>query len=84
MKALRKGLGCHYAGKVSTHVLPRLMRHANISTTMGYYPNVDDAVEAAILGEARQRNTLRNRDSVPDASPAPTSDASSEPGSHFD
>ncbi len=58
MKALRRGFGCRYAGKVSAHVLQRLMRHANIKTTLDFYVNIDDAVEEAVLG--RQRNTSRN------------------------
>jgi integrase len=65
MKSLRKGFGCHYAGKVSAHVLQKLMRHANIKTTMDYYANVDAAVEAAVLGE--HRNGLRN--TVPSPEP---------------
>jgi integrase len=62
MHSLRKGFGCRYAGKVSAHVLQRLMRHANIKTTLDYYANIDTAVEEAILGVAApaQRNTLRN------------------------
>jgi integrase len=58
MKALRRGFGCRYAGKVSAHVLQRLMRHANIKTTLDYYANIDAAVEEAVLGP--QRNTSRN------------------------
>jgi integrase len=50
MKTLRKGFGCRYAGKVSAQVLQKLMRHANISTTMAYYANVDEAVMEAVLG----------------------------------
>jgi len=60
MKTLRQGFGCRYAGKVSAHVLQRLMRHANIKTTLDYYANIDAAVEEAVLGD--QRNTLRNTD----------------------
>src|SRR5262249_8959122 len=41
LKALRRGFGCRYAGKVSAHVLQRLMRHANIRTTMYYYADID-------------------------------------------
>jgi hypothetical protein len=41
------------------------MRHANISITMAYYANVDDAVEVAVLGP--QRNTSRN--TLPEAEP---------------
>jgi integrase len=58
MHSLRKGFGCRYAGKVPAQVLQRLMRHANIKITMDYYANVDEAVEAAVLGE--QRNRKRN------------------------
>jgi integrase len=60
MHSLRKGFGCRYAGKVPAQVLQRLMRHANIKTTVDYYANVDAAVEAAVFGE--QRNSLRNTD----------------------
>jgi integrase len=63
MHTLRKGFGCRYAGKVSAHVLQRLMRHASIKTTMDYYANVDDAVEEAILGS--KRNSLRNNHAHP-------------------
>jgi integrase len=58
MHSLRKGFGCRYAGKVPAQVLQRLMRHANISLTMAFYANVDDAVMNAVLGE--QRNTSRS------------------------
>src|SRR5262249_3021188 len=58
MKTLRKGFGCRYAGKVPAQVLQKLMRHSNITITMDYYANVDQAVEEAVLGG--QRNTLRN------------------------
>jgi integrase len=58
MHTLRKGFGCRYAGKVPAQVLQKLMRHANISTTMGFYANVDDAVMEAVLGPGR--NSSRN------------------------
>ena len=38
------------------------MRHADIKTTMAYYANVDDAVEAAVA----QRNSSRNTPSRAD------------------
>ncbi len=59
MHTLRKGFGCRHAGRVSAHVLQRLMRHANIKTTMDYYANIDQAVEEAILGPEcnRKRNS---------------------------
>jgi integrase len=63
MKALRRGFGCRYAGKVPAQVLQRLMRHSNISITMTYYANVDDAVMEAVLG--RQPNTLPNTRQTP-------------------
>jgi integrase len=63
-KSLRRGFGCRYAGKVSAQVLQRLMRHANIKTTMDYYANVDDAVVDAVLGpKSPQCNTRRNTNS---------------------
>jgi hypothetical protein len=49
--SLRKGFGCRYAGKVPAQVLQRLMRHSNVSITMAFYANVDEAVEAAVLGQ---------------------------------
>jgi integrase len=58
MHTLRKGFGCHYAGKVPAQVLQKLMRHTSIKATMDYYANVDAAVEAAVLGP--QRNSSRN------------------------
>jgi integrase len=47
-KTLRRGFGCKYAAKVSAQVLQKLMRHSNISITMAYYANVDDAVMDAV------------------------------------
>jgi integrase len=70
MRALRRGFGCRYAGKVSAHVLQRLMRHSNIAITMTYYANVDDAVMDAVLGS---RNSPRNRNA-----PAAESDSAAE------
>jgi hypothetical protein len=70
MHVLRKGFGCRYAAKVPAQVLQKLMRHANIKTTMDYYANVDAAVEAAVFGE--QRNGLCN-------SPSPATPAASNP-----
>lgn len=58
MKALRRGFACRYAARVPAQVLQKLMRHANISTTLGYYANVDDAAMEAVLGP--QRNVTRN------------------------
>jgi integrase len=59
MKTLRKGFGCYYAGEVPAQVLQKLMRHANISTTMDFYANVDEAVEDAVVNRSA-RNTSRN------------------------
>jgi integrase len=58
MKALRRGFGCRYAGKVAAQVLQKLMRHASIKTTMDYYANVDEAAMRAVLGQ--RCNTSRN------------------------
>jgi integrase len=75
MKALRRGFGYRYAGKVSAHVLQKLMRHSNIKTTMDYYANVDDAVEEAVLAVKRNslRNTAASRESANGANPYPVS-----------
>jgi integrase len=66
MHSLRKGFGCYYAGRVSAQVLQKLMRHGDIKTTMTYYANVDEAVEAAVA----QRNSSRN--TTPDTPAAAT------------
>jgi integrase len=63
MKALRRGFGCRYAGKVPAQVLQKLMRHARIKTTMDYYANVDDAAMEAVLGD--RRNSSRNTPAQP-------------------
>jgi integrase len=82
MHTLRKGFGCRYAGKVPAQVLQRLMRHADIKTTMGYYANVDDAAMEAVLGS--QRNSSRNTPTAgPDCQTAaevvnPSQDSDSE------
>jgi integrase len=62
MHSLRKGFGCRYAGKVPAQVLQRLMRHSNVSLTMAYYANVDDALRDAVLGVGR--NTSRNKEDL--------------------
>ncbi len=72
MHSLRKGFGCRYAGKVPAQVLQKLMRHHNISLTMAFYANVDDAAMNAVLGDKRTagmpenglRNTSRNRTDI--------------------
>jgi integrase len=68
MKSLRRGFGCRYAARVPAQVLQKLMRHANIKTTMDYYANVDEAAEEAVLGP--KRNRLRNN-----GEPRPTAEA---------
>jgi integrase len=61
MKSLRRGFGCYWAARVPAQVLQKLMRHANIKTTMDYYVNVDRAAEEAILGrEALEYNKYHN------------------------
>jgi integrase len=66
MKSLRRGFGCRYAGKVSAHVLQRLMRHASLKTTLEYYVNIDAAVEEAVLGPRRCATRDREADPAPD------------------
>jgi hypothetical protein len=77
MKSLRAGFGCRLAGRVSSHVLQRLMRHKSIKVTMDYYANVDDAVEEAILGP--QCNSSRNTQGMGAAAPDPRGGASPGP-----
>jgi hypothetical protein len=38
-------------------VLQKLMPHSDIKITMDYYANVDEAVEAAVLGKKEDRPT---------------------------
>jgi integrase len=75
MRTLRRGFGCRYAGKVPAQVLQRLMRHANITTTMQFYANVDAAVEEAVLGQ--ECNTPRNTQPTSRAAAEIPDDASS-------
>jgi integrase len=79
MKALRRGFGCRYAGKVSAHVLQKLMRHANIKTTLDFYANIDQAVEEAVLGA--RRNSSRNTQADAAAARERPNDANPSPGS---
>jgi integrase len=46
---LRRSFGSRYAAVVPAPVLQRLMRHADIKTTLAYYTNVDDVLDEAIL-----------------------------------
>jgi integrase len=45
---LRRSFGSRYAAVVPTPVLQRLMRHADIKTTLSFYTNIDDVLEDAI------------------------------------
>jgi integrase len=63
-RALRRGFGCRYAGKVPAQVLQKLMRHSRVQTSMDYYANVDQAVEEAVLGKKEGRP---GQDTAPDA-----------------
>jgi integrase len=76
MKSLRRGFGCYWASRVPAQVLQKLMRHSNISLTMTYYANVDDAAMEAVLG--RRRNSSRNKAPEPQTETAPAKDASHE------
>jgi integrase len=62
MKTLRRGFGCYHAARQPAQVLRKLMRHANISTTMAFYANVDDAVEAAVRNGRALNRALNNRE----------------------
>jgi integrase len=81
MKTLRKGFGSRHAGKVPAQVLQRLMRHANISTTMDFYANVDAAAEEAILGP--KRNSSGNTEGAPRPEASTHDAARAEPRTHL-
>jgi integrase len=46
---LRRSFGSRYACVVQAPVLQRLMRHADIKTTLDYHTKVDDELAKAIL-----------------------------------
>lgn len=46
---LRRSFGSRYASVVPAPVLQRLMRHADIKTTLAFYTDVDDVLDDAIL-----------------------------------
>jgi integrase len=46
---LRRTFGSRYAPHVSAPVLQRLMRHADIKTTLTFYTNVDAVLDESIL-----------------------------------
>jgi integrase len=46
---LRRSFGSRYAAVVPAPVLQRLMRHADIKTTLAFYTDVDDVLDEAIL-----------------------------------
>ena len=80
-RTLRRGFGCRYAGKVPAQILQKLMRHSNISITMMYYANVDDAVMDAVRGDegaenAPRRNARRNKSASGDQGQTATDGAS--------
>lgn len=45
---LRRSFGTRYAPHVPAHILQRLMRHANIKTTLEYYADLDPSLDEAI------------------------------------
>jgi integrase len=45
---LRRSFGSRYASVVQAPVLQRLMRHADIKTTLTYYTDIDDQLDEAI------------------------------------
>jgi integrase len=82
MKSLRKGFGCRHGGKVPAQVLQRLMRHANISTTMDFYANVDAAVEEAVFGP--DYNSSYNSEGAPPPEAGTHDGAKPTTGTDFD
>jgi hypothetical protein len=45
---LRRSFGCRYAAVVPAQVLQRLMRHADIKTTLEFYTDLDNVLDDAI------------------------------------
>jgi integrase len=45
---IRRSFGSRYAAVVPAQVLQRLMRHADIKTTLQFYTDLDDVLDAAI------------------------------------
>jgi integrase len=80
MRTLRRGFGCRYAGRVPAQVLQKLMRHANIATTMTYYANVDEAAMEAVRGAQRVSSRVSPQLADPDANPAADASPLSEKG----
>lgn len=51
---LRRAFGSRWAAKVPAQVLQRMMRHADIKTTMDFYAEVEGAAVAAIWGPGQE------------------------------
>lgn len=51
---LRRNYGSRWAAKVPAQVLQRMMRHANISTTMSYYADAELAAVGAVWAESER------------------------------
>lgn len=66
---LRRSFGSRWAAKVPAQVLQRLMRHADIKTTMDFYADV----EQAALGLLWPAETRETRERKPAPKPAPDS-----------
>lgn len=58
---LRRSFGNRWARKVTTPVLQKLMRHESISTTMGYYVDLDADEIAEDLYKAHGQEQAANR-----------------------
>jgi integrase len=54
---LRRSFGSRWAAKVPAQVLQRLMRHADIKTTLDFYADVEQAALGAIWGTAAADNS---------------------------
>lgn len=71
---LRRAYGTRWAGKVPAQVLQRMMRHANISTTLTFYADTEQAALAAVWGPANPSADPSNSPKTPGkSSPSPKS-----------
>ena len=57
MKSLRRGFACRLAARVPAQTLKKVMRHADVRTTLEFYANVDQAAEEAVLGSGQDHAT---------------------------
>ncbi|QDU63377.1 site-specific tyrosine recombinase XerC [Planctomycetes bacterium Pan216] len=69
---LRRSVGSRWAGKVPAQVLQKLMRHASLATTMGFYADTEAAAVDALWRDQAKHNvaqTWREHERATEADP---------------